>query len=151
MTSGPSASPDAAAPPAPTCRRRPRRRRAPAAPRRAGPPARTRPATPATTRARATAWLQCRARPHPALSARTAGPATSRHADTVRPGPDGSTGCAVRDLRRPEFGVACEQSGLGTVGAVQLDQQSRDVALHRGLAQVEPPADLLVGQAVSEA
>jgi hypothetical protein len=44
-----------------------------------------------------------------------------------------------------------EQAGLGAVGAAQLVQHPRDVALDPGFGQLPPGRDLRVGQALTEA
>src|ERR1022692_3215852 len=47
--------------------------------------------------------------------------------------------------------IVGEQPGLGAIRAVQLDQYSRHVALDGGFRQVQPRANLGVGQALAEA
>src|SRR6185369_11524075 len=77
------------------------------------------------------------------MSCTTGRTASSRRPEWTWRGSRGSpVGRVVGDARRPEFGVSRQQPGLCPVGALQLDQQPGDVALHRGLAEVELPADL---------
>jgi len=56
-----------------------------------------------------------------------------------------------RDLAGDYARVVGEQPGLGAIRAVQLDQYSRHVALDGGFRQVQPRANLGVGQALAEA
>src|SRR6202167_6531635 len=64
------------------------------------------------------------------------------------PGQGGAARCLGRES---QAGVVREEPGLGAVGAAELVEHPRDVALDRGLGQVQAEGDLRVKQARAEA